>query len=309
MKTCIAVDIGGTKMLVAEVWEDGSIINRKRFATGNIRREEVVRRLIAGIREYEDEIGWISGKRPVQMGIGVNGLVDPVQGIWKRTGPAEPEIALAECMEREFGLKCYVDNDVKATVIAENRFGAGKNCRNMVYMNMGTGLSAGIIANGKLIRGTDGFAGEIGYMNFTEGEGERVELMASGMGIDNQVKKLIEKYPNSLLRKKAKEYVSGQDVFDAAEKGDALAGRVLDMLVRMSALMISNLTCALSPEIVILGGGLISSGYLSDRIAGAVMPKARQHLEKGVVLTGLDPAYAGLIGAAAVGFGYQQEYF
>lgn len=309
MKTCIAVDIGGTKMLVAEVWEDGSIINRKRFATGNIRREEVVRRLIAGIREYEDEIGWISGKRPVQMGIGVNGLVDPVQGIWKRTGPAEPEIALAECMEREFGLKCYVDNDVKATVIAENRFGAGKNCRNMVYMNMGTGLSAGIIANGKLIRGTDGFAGEIGYMNFTEGEGERVELMASGMGIDNQVKKLIEKYPNSLLRKKAKEHVSGQDVFDAAEKGDALAGRVLDMLVRMSALMISNLTCALSPEIVILGGGLISSGYLSDRIAGAVMPKARQHLEKGVVLTGLDPAYAGLIGAAAVGFGYQQEYF
>ena len=120
MKTCIAVDIGGTKMLVAEVWEDGSIINRKRFATGNIRREEVVRRLIAGIREYEDEIGWISGKRPVQMGIGVNGLVDPVQGIWKRTGPAEPEIALAECMEREFGLKCYVDNDVKATVIARS---------------------------------------------------------------------------------------------------------------------------------------------------------------------------------------------
>ena len=309
MKTCIAVDIGGTKMLIAEVGEDGSIINIKRYSTGNISKEEVLNKLISGIWEYENEIGWINGMRPKQMGIGVNGLIDPVKGIWERIKPEEPEIALTECIEKEFGLKCYIDNDVKSTVIAENKFGAGKNCRDMIYINIGTGLAAGIIANGKLIRGTDGFAGEIGYMNFTGGEGDRVELLTSGMGIDHQVKKLIEKYPDSILKERAGDHVSGQDVFEAADKGDELANYVLREVVKMSGLMISNLTCALSPEIVILGGGLITNGFLLNKIVEAVMPKAKQHLEKGVVLTGLDPDYAGLMGAAAIGFGYQQEYF
>lgn len=309
MKTCIAVDIGGTKMLIAEVREDGSIINIKRFPTGKISKEETIEKLIAGIREYEDEIGWENKSRPEQIGIGVNGLIDPVKGIWKKIKPEESEVALTKCIEQEFDVKCYIDNDVKATVIAENKFGAGLNCRDMIYINMGTGLAAGIIANRKLIRGTDGFAGEIGYMNFTGGEGERVELMSSGMGIEYQVKKLIDKYPDSMLKAKAEEYVSGQDLFEAANKGDELAKHVLDELIKMSGLMISNLTCVLSPEIVILGGGLITNGFLFQKIIDAVMPKAKQHLEKGIVLTGLDPAYAGLMGAAAIGLGYQQEYF
>ena len=59
---------------------------------------------------------------------------------------------------------------------------------------------------------------------------------------------------------------------------------------------------------MILGGGLITNGCLMDKIIDAVTPKAAQHLEKGIVLTGLDPAYAGLMGAAAIGLGYQQEY-
>lgn len=309
MKTCIAVDIGGTKMLVAEVREDGTIVNLKRYPTGNISKEEVVQRLIRGVREYETEFGWENGSRPEQMGIGINGIVDPVEGIWKKIKPDEPEVALVKRMEQEFGVKCYIDNDVKSTVIAENKFGAGKGCRDMIYMNMGTGLAAGIIANGKLIRGTDGFAGEIGFMNFTEGEGSRVELLTSGMGLSHQTEKLIDEYPDSLLKDKAGGTVSGQDVFDAADKGDGLARHVLDEMIKMSGLMISNLTCVLSPEIVILGGGLVTNDSLLHDIIDAVMPKAKQHLEKGIVLTGLNPAYAGLMGAAAVGLGYQQEYF
>ena len=308
MKTCIAVDIGGTKMLIAEVREDGTIINIKRYPTGKACKEEIIRILIQGVLEYENEIGWESGSRPHQMGIGINGLIDPVQGIWKRLESEESEIALIERIEQEFEVECHIDNDVKATVIAENKFGAGKNCRDMIYINIGTGLAAGIIANGRLIRGTDGFAGEIGYMNFTGGEGSRVELMASGMGINHQIELLINEYPNSVLKEKAGGVVSGQEVFQAAERGDELANHVLDRLVKMSGLMISNLTCVLSPEIVILGGGLITNGCLMDKMIDAVTPKAAQHLEKGIVLTGLDPAYAGLMGAAAIGLGYQREY-
>ena len=308
MKTCIAVDIGGTKMLIAEVQEDGSIINMKRYLTGESTREEIVQKVIYGVREYEEEIGWKNGSRPVQMGIGINGIVDPVNGIWKKLKTGEVDVALVERMEKEFGLKCYIDNDVKSTVIAENKFGAGKGCKDMVYINIGTGLAAGIIANGKLIRGTDGFAGEVGFMNFTGGKGARIELHASGMGMGHQTKELIGQYPDSLLKEKAGGVVFGWDVFEMADKGDELANRILDDMVGMTALLISNLTCVLSPEIVILGGGLITNGRLLDRIIDEVMPKAKQHLEKGVVLTKLDPAYAGLMGAAAIGLGYQEEY-
>ncbi|RKI93158.1 ROK family protein [Parablautia intestinalis] len=308
MKTCIAVDIGGTKMLVAEVREDGSIVHLRRSVTGQISREEVVRRTIAEIKEYEREFGWESGKRPAQTGIGINGVVDPVRKIWKGMEPGETDIVLPAYVEEEFSVECCIDNDVKATVIAENKFGAGKGYQNMVYINVGTGLAGGFIANGKLIRGTDGFAGEIGYMNFTGGEGPRVELMASGMGLSYQAVELIGGYPDSGLKEKIKGVVSGQDVVTLAGKGDKLANRILEEMITMNGLMISNLTCVLSPELVVLGGGLITNRQMLNRIIGAVSEKAKEHLEKGIVLTAFDPVHAGLMGAAAVGLGYQKEY-
>lgn len=308
MKSCIAVDIGGTKMLIAEVREDGSIVNMKRYPTGRIGKEAVINNVKKGIREYAEEFGWENGSMPASMGIGLNDIVDPLKGTWRGYRKDDPEVPVVDMMTSEFGVKCYIDNDVKSTVIAENKFGAGKGCRDMTYVNLGTGLAAGVIANGKLVRGSDGFAGEVGFMNFTGGAGPHVELIASGMGLNHQLKTLVKDYPDSLLADKAEGIVSGYEVFDAAEKGDALAEKILDNMVIMAGLLISNLTCVLSPEIVILGGGLISSGKLLQRIIDAVSDKAMQHLEKGIVLTGLDPAYAGLMGAAAIGLGYQEEY-
>lgn len=309
METCIAVDIGGTKMLVAEVRENGQIINIKRYPTGKLGREEILKGMVQGVYAYESEIGWENGKRPKRMGTGINGLIDPVKGVWKKHNESDREIAVTEFIEKELGVKCYADNDVKATVIAENKFGAGIGCRDMVYINLGTGLSAGIIANGKLIRGSDGFAGEIGFMNLTGGEGVCAELRVSGMGMSHQTKALLERYPESMLRNRAGGIVRGQDVFEMAEQGDEMACHILDEMVKMTGLVISNLTCVLSPEVVILGGGLITDNGILERITGEVTQKARAHLEKGVILTGLQTAYAGLMGAAAIALGCQQEYF
>lgn len=309
MKSCIAVDIGGTKMLIAEVLEDGTIVNCLRYATGQKSKEELVEILKQGILEYENTIGWKEGKRPEQMGVGINSIIDPVAGLWKGYSPADTEIPLVECMEREFNVRCYIDNDVKCTVIAENHFGAGKGSKDMVYINVGTGLAAGAITSGKVIRGSDCWAGEIGFMNFTEGQGDHVELRASGMGIRHQARLLADQYPDSLLTESIERGVTGQEAMAAAEKGDALAIRILDTLYTMIGLMISNITCVLSPEIVVLGGGLITDESIVEKIRAKVLPKAASHLEKGVVQTKLDTDYAGLMGAAAIGLGYQQEHF
>ena len=282
METSIAVDIGGTKMLIAEVRRDASIVNMKRYPTAHLNKEEVLAKLIQGIYDYEKEMGWENGSRPHQVGIGINGIVDPIHGIWKKQDESDHDVAETEPVEKELGVKCYIDNDVKCTVIAENKFGAGVGCRDMLYINLGTGLAAGAIANGKLIRGTDGYAGEIGYMNFTAGEGERVELTASGMGINHRAHALLDEYPDSPLKEMADGVIRGEDVFALADKGDELAGRILDEMVKMTGLMISNLTCVLSPEAVFLGGGLITDDRMLNRIIEAVSPKAKQHLEKGV---------------------------
>ncbi len=309
MNTCIAADIGGTKMLIAQVREDGTVVNQKRYSTGALEKQEVLEKLLQGIYDYETEIGWEGGGRPRHMGVGVNGVIDPIKGIWKKQEETDREVPVAAFVEKELGVVCHVDNDVKSAVIAENVFGAGKGCRDMVYINLGTGLAAGIIANGKLIRGTDGFAGEIGFMNLTDGKGPRMELKASGMGMCHQARLLSDRYPDSALRGMPGGTVRGQDIFELAEEGDELAAHIIDEMIRMVGLTISNLTCVLSPEVVILGGGLITQERLLEGIIGAVSPKAKQHLEKGVILTGLDPNYAGLMGAAAIAFGYQERYF
>lgn len=307
MGSCIAVDIGGTKMLVAEVRSDGTIVNTMRFPTGDISRKEKMGNLIAGVRVYESQIGWENGKRPEQMGVGINDGVDPVKGIWTGYGEMDGEIPVAAQVKEALDVTCRVDNDVKCTVIAENEFGEGKHCRDMVYLNVGTGLAAGIISNRKLVSGSDGWAGEVGFMNFTGGEGIHVEMLASGMGIDWQARRMIAEYPDSILKQKMDEKITGQQVLAAEREGDALASHIINELVKMNGLMISNIVCLLSPEVVIVGGGLISGGLL-ERIQNAVLPKARQHLERGVVMTGLDPDYAGLMGAAALGLGYREKY-
>lgn len=309
-KTCIAIDVGGTKMLIAQVRDDGTVLKMKRYPTGRLTQPELVKRMKDGVLDFEASVGWEGGKRPAQMGIGIVGIIDPVHGIWNRIDQEyAEETPLAKIMEDEFRVECHIDNDVKSATIAERMFGAGKGCNDLLYINVGTGLAAGAIAGGRLIRGSGGFAGEIGYMNFNMGEGPHIELIASGVGINHRIHSLLQQYPDSALKDLAGGVVSGQTVFELADAGDRLAVRLLDDVVTVTALLISNLTCVLAPERVVLGGGLISSGRLFERIVGSLNQSICAHIMGGITLSALDPAYTGLIGAAAVGFGYQKLFF
>ena len=308
MKSCIAVDVGGTKMLVAQVREDASVAGVRRYVTAGKKKEQVMAEILENIRDYENTVGWENGVMPDTVGIGVNSMVDVKKGLWLPNWDDEPTIALVDEVEKALPVRCFIENDVKAAVMAESMFGAGRGCDNMLYLNVGTGLAAGFIVNGRIVRGSDDFAGEVGYMNLNYGEGDSAEMRASGMGLAHQARLLIGQYPESVLSPLVEKGVTGHDVFDAADQGDELANVLLDQLVRICALMISNIVCVFSPEIAVVGGGLISNGKLLSRIRDAMIPKSLGHLEKGVVLTELDPDYAGLMGAAAVGLGCQAKY-
>lgn len=308
-KSCIAIDVGGTKMLVAEVASEGTVLNVKRYPTGRINQLELVKRMIANVRDYEESFGWAYGKQPVLMGIGIVGNLDIENGIWNFIDHefVEPT-PLAAIMREEFDVTCYIDNDVKAATIAECVFGGAKDCRDMIYINVGTGLAAGTVSNGKVIRGVDNYAGEIGYMNFNMGKGPHLEGIASGIGLNRRRMELLAEYPDSTLSKKEIEVISGQTVFEQAKAGDALSQRMLEEAVQTVALLIENMSCVTAPEMVILGGGLIADGWLLIRILEKVRDKVKARIPKGIQLSSLNPNYTGLLGAAAIGLGYQKVF-
>lgn len=306
MKKCLAADLGGTKILIAEVLEDGTIVHLFRVPSCDGPKQERIQQVVRAVRGYEESFGYSDGVRPAVLGIGINDVVNPAGTLFLGHDPEDPVLSVAPLIREELGMDCRIDNDVKCTVLAERIFGAGKGTRDLLYLNIGTGLAAGIISNGRVVRGSDGFAGEVGFMDFMDGSGPHVELQASGMGIRYQADVLKAQYPDSVLFRNAagEADLSGEAVFDAAKQQDPLALCIRGRLIHSAALLISNLTCVLSPEMVVLGGGLVTDPAVLPEICAQVLPKALQHLEKGIVLTGLDPAYAGLMGAAAIGLGY-----
>lgn len=318
MKKCMAADLGGTKILAAEVLEDGTFSHVLRVPSVDGPKRERIRQVIRAVRTYEETYGYADGVRPACLGIGINDVVNPAGSLFLGHDPADPVLSVAPLVREELRMDCRIDNDVKCTVLAERCFGAGRGTKDLLYLNIGTGLAAGIISDGRVIRGSDSFAGEVGFMDFMDGNGPHVELQASGMGIQYQAEALRAQYPDSLLFHEAptapgvsedglparERQITGEALFAAAKAGDALALCIRERLIRSAALLISNLTFVLSPEMVVLGGGLMTDPAVLPEIRGRVIPKALQHLEKGIVLTGLDPAYAGLMGAAAIGLGY-----
>ncbi len=302
MKKCLAADLGGTKILVAEVWEDGTIAHLTRMPSSDGPKRDRILQVIRAVRAYEETWGYTDGVRPEILGIGINDVADPRGTMFLGHDPEDPVLSVAPLVREELGLDCRIDNDVKCTVTAERVFGAGRGTRDLLYLNIGTGLAAGIISNGKVVRGSDGFAGEVGFMDFMDGCGPHAELQASGMGIRYQAEALKDRYPDSVLFRNGP--ISGETLFEAVRGQDPLALVIRARLVKSAALLISNLTCVLSPEMVVLGGGLLTDPAILPDIRAQVLPKALRHLEKGIVLTELDPAYAGLMGAAAIGLGY-----
>ena len=328
MRSTLAVDIGGTKTLVSEVDSEGKILHLLKADSRTGTLKEKAEHTLLLIRNYEEKYGWSGGQIPAGIGIGFNSIVDPARGLWLPTDTDEPAFPIREYLEEALGSRVYADNDVKCTVVAENEFGAGGKTEDLVYINVGTGLAAGAISGGRLIRGTDGFAGEVGYMygripEDAKGEAgirnresvipgeerdQELEMTASGMGLQYQFMKRSALFPESLLFGKKAEEVTGRAIYEAAEKEDQFAGELTDGLIRAVGFLITNLTCVLSPRKVVLGGGLIRNQEAVGKIREAVSEHALKHIEDGIVLTGLDPDYAGLMGAAAIGLGYREKY-
>jgi len=309
-KTYLALDLGGTKLLIGEVDEQGKILNHKRYETGYIDQVTAFSIIKTSLDDYIKTIGWATGLKPASMGVGLIGRVDNANGIWLQMDPKRNQpTPLSKELSEAYGIPCFIDNDVKSATRAEKEWGYGKHSKDFIYINIGTGIAAGFIINGNLVRGSHFNAGEVGHTNVGVNIGIKcgcgrdncVELISAGVGFDRSARLLKDKYITKLTISEDENIkVDVREVYTLYEQGDELCTVLVENAVQGIAGLVMNLVRVSDPDTVVLGGGIVSSGFIYPKVLEKLNKTTIRFVTNGVVLTQLDPAFIGLIGAAAV---------
>jgi glucokinase len=265
----VGIDVGGTKALGVALDGNGTVLDEQTRPTP--RGDDSLEPLIDTLAELARSLG-----ASATLGVGVPGLVNRegvLQAAPNLDGVAHFEVAglLRQRLEGEVG-RIDVDNDATCATVAEWQLGAGKDTDDMVLVTLGTGIGGGLVANGAVVRGRNGFAGEFGHM-VVDPDGPRCpcgrrgcwERYASGSGLAMLAREAATARRCAAVVELAggdPQDVRGEHVQAAARSGDREALAVIDEFGRWVALGLSNLTNALDPEMFVLGGGLASGADL-----------------------------------------------
>ena len=280
----VGVDIGGTKTAVVLSIEPPSVLERIEFPTKQAKGPEPAVRLI---KEGIHNLLTKHKLKPAAIGVSCGGPLDHLAGVIQAPPNLSTwvDVPIKAILEEEFGIPCRLENDANAGAVAEHRFGAGQGCRNMVFLTMGTGLGAGIIADGHLYHGTNDFAGEIGHVRLTRSgpvgyhKAGSVEGWASGGGMAQVALKAVEaarrrKEPTLLaeILQRGKT-LTAREVALAARKGDATAILILRSTGKRLGAVLAILVDILNPERIVIGG-------LAMRLGETLLGPAREVMQR-----------------------------
>jgi len=304
----LGIDFGGSKMLIGEANSNGRLLVYQKYPTGYMDQAQSLRCIQEAVDDYMGNRPQNAG-RITAMGIGVIGRVDGERGIWFQIDKQRnEEIPLANIMSNRYGMPCFIDNDVRTAAAAESRFGCGKDSKNFIYINVGTGIAACIVIGGRILRGGHFNAGEVGHTQVGVSVGVRcscgrtdcVEAIAAGVGLDLCARLLAPKYPDTVLRiPEGNELVNDHEVFEKAQT-DALCGILTENAAKGIANLIMNLVRVSDPDTVALGGRIVSDGVLFPDIKKYFHNHTMRFVTNGVKLTGLEGKTAGLLGACTL---------
>ncbi len=280
----VGVDIGGTKTAIVISEQPPEVMERIEFPTRPAKGPEPALRLI---REGIHGLLQKHRLKAATIGVSCGGPLDHVSGVIQAPPNLSTwvDVPIKAILEKEFGATCHLENDANAGAVAEHRFGAGRGCQNMVFLTMGTGLGAGIIADGRLYHGTNDFAGEIGHVRLTRSgpvgyhKAGSVEGWASGGGMTQVALKVVEaarkrNEPTLLteLLQRGKP-ITARDVAVAARKGDAVAIRILRSTGKRLGAVLAILVDILNPERIVIGG-------LAIRLGDTLLGPARDVMQR-----------------------------
>ena len=266
-KTAIGIDIGGTNTVFGLVDKQGNIIFKGSIATKGYRDvKHYVKTLCDTVKE---QLSKTDGNYELT-GIGVGapngnyytGRVEFAPNLeWNEIVP------LSDLIKEHFAVPVWLTNDANAGALGEMIYGGAKNMKNFIFITLGTGLGSGIVANGKLIYGQDGFAGEAGHIivkqnGRTCGCGRKgcLETYASATGIKRTVFELLANVnTDSPLRNIAFNELTSKQIYDFAKKGDEIAVEAFNYTAEVLGKAFADLVSIFSPEAFFLFGGLANA--------------------------------------------------
>lgn len=306
MKTYLGFDFGGTKLLIGEMDAHGRILNSVRYTTGCVSREQAVERLLSCAADYRDTVGFQGEVQAA--GVGIVGVSNHKTGEWISMDHivSGPPLPLTGMLSEVLGVPVAIDNDVRSATTAEWKLGHGKDSENFIYINVGTGLAAGFVVNGTLLRGANNNSGEIGHsvVDMTNGQtcicgrSGCAENAVSGSGFARQA---VRYGMMEIIREDTPNSADARKLFELADEGDERAIAITEYAADTLANLIMNLVRVTDPDTIILGGGVTSGGWLLQKVNQRLNPSTMRGVTNRIVLSQFDPAYSGLIGAASLG--------
>ena len=307
----IGIDLGGTNIAAGLVSEEGKILAQASTPTMNEREAiEIVKDMAMLIDKLTSEYG-IDKSEIKGVGIGSPGSIDFDNGVVVYSNNLKMEkFPLAEELNKLTGLRVSVDNDANCAAMGEYVEYEDK-VKNFIFVTLGTGVGSGIIVDGKMLHGFNGAAGEGGHIVIVH-DGEPCscgrngcwEAYASVTALIRQTKAAMEKDPDSLMHKVAKDEgkVSGMTSFVAAKQGDKTAQEVVKQYAIYVAEGLTNLENIFQPEMICVGGGISREGdYLLDPVREFVTKNGyNKYMKKTEIVTAKLFNDAGIIGAAMI---------
>jgi glucokinase len=271
-KLFAAIDLGGTKIYTILANENGHILTHIRLDTRAQEGPEVI------IRQMADSVHQVlsqAGKEPARLqtaGVCAAGFFDWRQRVLVHSPnmPGWNNVPLETKLSEALHVPVLAENDANAAALGEARQGAGRGSSDVIYITVSTGIGAGLILDGRIYRGTGGFAGEAGHMVVKPdgplcgcGRHGCLETVASGTAIAREANGAIERGRVTLLTQLAKEAggrVSAPDVFAAARQNDGVAREILGQAYHYLGIALVNLINLLNPEVIVIGGGVAQAG-------------------------------------------------
>ncbi|MEN9549793.1 MAG: hypothetical protein RIR12_2384 [Bacteroidota bacterium] len=309
----IGIDIGGTNTKFGIVDREGHILEQDRTSTNEHDNVQgLINELHAKLAPMIEKVG---GNTAIAgMGIGApngnyyTGNIEHAANLkWRGIIP------LASMMAEKFGLKVKVTNDANAAAVGEMMYGCAKGMKHFIVITLGTGVGSGIVIDGKIVLGHDGFAGELGHTiirpggRLHKGTGIKgsLESYASATGVRDTAIELLGENPQteSLLRQFSVEELTSQSVYDCAVKGDKIANSIFQSTGQILGEALANFVMFSSPEAIILFGGLTKAGDLIMNPTQKAMEESLIQVFKNKVklmYSELKEADAAILGASAL---------
>jgi glucokinase len=310
----LGLDMGGTNSVLGVVDARGHVLGRTSIKTQAYKDiNDYVNALYEEAEKIIEPLGGMEMVRGIGAGVPngnfYTGYIQEAMNLPWQTVP------FAKLVSDRFGLPCRITNDANAAAMGEMTYGVARGMKNFIMITLGTGVGSGIVVDGKIVYGSDGFAGELGHFVVDHtpagrkcgcGRSGCLETYCSATGVARTAREFLEKNTcDSLLRSLDPANITSYDVFKAAEQGDKIALEIFDFTGKMLGTACADFTTFNTPEAFVFFGGLTKAGdYLMKPLKEAYDANVLNIFQGNakLLISSLNGSEAAVLGASALGW-------